>query len=148
MHGKELCRNVVEHEEECAARGEDRQEAGELLPDETASDLVESALDEGPATVVGEVAHAAEAGLDAAPHQPFIERPLVVGAGIDRQRLDGARVGEQPHRHEEQALDDEIEDEGPGDHHADQAEGVDIGKPLLGQAHTQQPSMVHSRTKK
>ena len=62
--------------------------------DESASDMVESALDDGAAAVVGEVAQTAQTCLDAAPHQPFIDRPLVVGAGIERNRLDrtGIRV--------------------------------------------------------
>ena len=67
VHGEPLGGNVVEHEEERAARREDRQEADRLLLHEPALDVVQAALDEGPAAIVREVAERAEPGLDAAP---------------------------------------------------------------------------------
>ena len=58
-----------EEEETRADSREYRKEANELLPRDTAADVVESALDDRAAAVVGEVPQAAQGGLDSTPHQ-------------------------------------------------------------------------------
>ena len=78
---------------------------------DSASDTVESALDDGAAAVVGEVAQTAQSGLDAAPHQPFVDGPLVVGAGVERHGPDRTGIRVEPDRQQDQALHDEVEDE-------------------------------------
>src|SRR6478752_477229 len=73
VHADPLRGDVVDEQEARAHRGKDRQEADELLLGNAAADMVQSALGDGAATIVGEVAQRAQRRLHAAPHQPLVD---------------------------------------------------------------------------
>ena len=73
--------------------GEDRQEADELLPRRsTTEDMVQSAFDDRAAAIIRvKSCRRAQRGLDAEPHQPFIDGPLVMRCRRRRTRSESHR---------------------------------------------------------
>ena len=135
VHGDPLRRDVVEEEEASADRGEDRQEADELLLHGSASDTIEPAFDDGAAAVVGEVAQTAQRGLDATPHQPLVDGPLVIRAGEDGHGANRTGIRVEPERQQEASLHDEVEHERKGIGGQDQPKVADVGPARLDLAH-------------
>src|SRR5262249_46805137 len=82
-----------------------------------------------------EVAERAEPGLDTTPQQSLVDRVLVVSAGKDRERPDGSRVREEAHRHQEEPLDHDVEEEGEYHQNAEQSRDTDVRPAQLGTAH-------------
>src|SRR5262249_61299528 len=92
----------------------------------SATDVLQAAFDEGPTSIVREVSERAEPGLHTTPQQSFVNRVLVVSAGKDRERPDGSRVREEAHRHQEEPLDHDVEEEGEYHQDADQSGDTDV----------------------
>src|SRR5262245_49075449 len=121
VHRQPLGRDGVEDEEEHADRGEDGEEAYRLPFHLSTAYVFQAAFDERPAPVVREEAERAEPGLDTAPEYSFVDRVLVVGAGKERERPDGAGIREEAHRHEKEPLHHDVEEEGVDHENAEQS---------------------------
>src|SRR5262249_55086314 len=131
--------NGVEDEEEQTDRREDREEAHGLAFHGPATDAFQAALDEGPTAIVREVAERAKSGLDTPPQQSFVDRVLVVRAGKERERADGSGVGEEAHRHQEEALHHDVEEEGEYHQNAEQSDDTEARPARLRAPHHPTP---------